>query len=171
MKRVLVPLDGTKNAEAVLPALKEICTPGDSILLLSVQKPEAPQRSGSAPGRRVRGGFAGPSGGVMGLVTPDVPVYSETADQALARQISEAKDYLEGLMDGLRREGFYVTAEVRTEDHPAKAILEYARQSKPTLIAMLRRTHLGAGERLLGSVATQVIEANIAPVLLAPVQL
>ncbi|HLF76106.1 MAG TPA: universal stress protein [Dehalococcoidia bacterium] len=168
MKNVLVPLDGTKDAEAALPLLEQVCSSGDSIVLLSVQKPEDAQATGTVPGRRVRGGFAGPSGGVMGMVTPDVPVYDETKDQTLQRQIGETQDYLEGLAADLRRAGLDVKTEVRMDDHPAQAIVEYAKQMKPTFIAMLRRTHLGVGEILFGSVATQVIRSEVAPVLFVP---
>jgi nucleotide-binding universal stress UspA family protein len=104
----------------------------------------------------------------MGVVTPDVPVYDETEDQALQRQISESQDYLEGLAASLRRAGLDVKTEVRTNDHPAQTIVEYAKQMKPTFIAMLRRTHISVGEVLFGSVATQVIQAEVAPVLFIP---
>jgi nucleotide-binding universal stress UspA family protein len=138
------------------------------VVLLSVKKPEEPERIGSRPGEAVAGGFAGPSGGVMGVVTPDVSLFRETKEQSLDRQLSEARDYLEGLAGGLRSAGFDVKTEVRTDDHPARIILEYAKEMKPTFIAMLRRTHFGLGELLFGSVATQVVQAEVAPVLFVP---
>jgi nucleotide-binding universal stress UspA family protein len=168
MKRVLVPLDGTKDAEAALPFLEQVCSPGDSVVLLCVAKPENPERSGSRPGRRVRGAFAGPSGGVMGMVTPDVPVFAETKDQSVERQLSEAHDYLEGIASELRKSGLEVATQAMIDDKPAEAIVDMAKEVKPTFIAMLRRTHFGIGERLFGSVATQIVEAEVAPVLFVP---
>jgi len=168
MKHVLVPLDGTKNAEGALPFLAELCQPGDRVVLLAVRTPERPSEVGTVPGQPVGGGFAGPSGGVVGLVTPDRPRYSETTEQTQQRQRSETADYLERLAKPLRASGVEVLTEVLLADRPAATIVDYARKARPTLIAMLRRTRLGLGERFFGSVATEVAEAEVAPVLFVP---
>ena len=108
MKHVLVPLDGSKSAEATLPWLEQIRSPGDTVVLLSVQKQERPERSAKRPGRAVRGSFSGPFGGLVGLVTPDISVFQETTEQGLDRQTSEARDYLESLAGSLRSAGMLV---------------------------------------------------------------
>jgi nucleotide-binding universal stress UspA family protein len=167
MKSILVPLDGTNTAERTLSFLEQVSNPGDKVVLLSVQKPEAPVKSGSLPGQVVRGGFA-PAGGVTGLVTPPTPVYRETDDQSFERQIHHAMDYLEGLAAPLRKTGLEIRTEVRLDEHPAEAIIAYARDMRPTFITMLRRTRFGLGELLFGNVATRVIESEVAPVLLVP---
>jgi nucleotide-binding universal stress UspA family protein len=39
---------------------------------------------------------------------------------------------------------------------------------KPGFIAMLRRTHPGLAERIFGSVASNIVRADVAPVLFVP---
>jgi len=168
MRRVLVPLDGSKNAEAALPLLEQICSPGDTVVLLSVRKPERPERSATVPGQPVGGAVSGPSGAVLGLVTPDVSVFRETTDQTLDRQTNEARDYLEGLAGGLRQAGLEVETTVIVDDQPGNAIVAYAKKMKPSFIAMLRRTRFGVSELLFGSVATHLVESKVAPVLFVP---
>jgi nucleotide-binding universal stress UspA family protein len=168
MKRVLIPLDGTKNAEAALAPLAEFCSPEDELTLLTVEKPEAPQRAGYRPSPVVTAAFTGPAGGAIGASAPDVPVYAETGDQALQRQLDESKDYLEGLAAGLRARGYRVDTEVLIDEHPDRAIVDYAREMKPAFIAMLRRTKPTVAELIFGSVAASVMRADVAPVLFVP---
>ena len=168
MKRVLVPLDGTENAEEALAWLEHLCAPGDLVVLLSVKRPENPERIGGVPGRVVTGGFAGPSGGVVGIATPDASVFAETTDQVSGRQLSEARDYLESLADGMRRPGLEVKTETLIADDPAEMVVRYARQMKPTFITVCRRTHFGISELVFGSATMQLLQAEVAPVLFVP---
>jgi nucleotide-binding universal stress UspA family protein len=168
MKRVLVPLDGTKNAEAALAPLAELCGPEDEIILLTVEKREAPQRAGYQPSPVVTTAIAGAAAGAISASAPDVPVYVETGEQALQRQIDESRDYLESLAAGLRNRGHRVATEVLIDEHPDKAIVDYARETKPAFIAMLRRTKPTVAELIFGSVATSVMRADVAPVLFVP---
>jgi hypothetical protein len=55
MKRVLVPLDGTKNCEAALASIAGFCGPEDEVLLLRVEKSEPRQRTGYGPSPVVMG--------------------------------------------------------------------------------------------------------------------
>jgi nucleotide-binding universal stress UspA family protein len=167
MKRVLVPLDGTKDAEAALPWLSEVCAGDDEIVLLSVKRREATQRRGSRPGERVEQAISEPGGGVADAVSPDLPTYAESGTQTLQRQLDETTDYLEGLASGLRDEGFIVHTDVLISDRPGEAIIDYARQLKPSFLIMVRRTHSFA-ERIFGSVSENILKADVAPVLFVP---
>jgi nucleotide-binding universal stress UspA family protein len=170
MKSVLVPLDGTKSAEGAISLIDQVLGVGDTVVLLAVKKHEDPDRTGAMPGGLIRGGFAGPSGPVMGVVRPDTSVFQETKDQAYQRQANEAYDYLEHLAVGLRTAGYLVKTEVIFSNAPAQVIIDYAREMKPTFIALLRRTHFGLNALLFGSTATQIIEANVAPMLFVPTE-
>jgi nucleotide-binding universal stress UspA family protein len=170
VKHALVPLDGTKNAEAALDALEGICDAGDEVVLLAVEKPAAPQRGGYRPGNVITDAIVGPAGGMAGVVAPSEPVYAETTGQALQRQIDEKRDYLEELATGLRHKGYAVSTEVLIEDKPDQAIIAYAKQKRPTFIVMLRRTHSALGELIFGSVASSVVRAEVAPVLFVPAE-
>jgi len=170
MKRVLVPLDGTQTAEAALGALADFCSPEDEVVLLKVEKPERTRASGFRPGKVLSatsvGGPAG--GGVAGIAGPDLPVFLESRDQTLQRQVDEAIDYLESLAHGLRAKGLAVKTEVLVDPEPDAAIVNYARHMRPAFIAMLRRTHGSLAELIFGSVASSVARADVAPVLLVP---
>jgi nucleotide-binding universal stress UspA family protein len=168
VKRILVPLDGTKNAETAISSLGQFCGPGDEVILLKVEKPQAPQRAGFRPSEPVMELITGAAVGVASPIPPEVPYYLETGDQTLQRQLDEAKDYLEGLAGALRASGQEVQTEVLISDDPDDAIVDYAREIKPTFIAMLRRTHPGLSEIIFGSVATTVMRADVAPVLFVP---
>jgi nucleotide-binding universal stress UspA family protein len=168
VKRILVPIDGTEHAEAALKSLTDFSDRGDAIVLLKVEKPHAPQQLGYRPSQVVNEAIVGPAGGMARIKTLDVPVYAETGDQAIQRQLDEAKDYLEALAEELRDRGYAVETEVLIDEHPARAITEYARAMKPAFIAMLRRTNLAMSELIFGSVAFSVMRADIAPVLFIP---
>jgi nucleotide-binding universal stress UspA family protein len=168
VKRILVPLDGTKNAEAALQALAQFCDPDDEVVLVKVEKPGAPQRGGFRPSAPVVEAITGPNAGVASLAAPDVPFYVETGDQVIQRQVGETKDYLERLAHDLRTEGHAVKTEVLIADKPGEAIVQYARETRPAFIAMLRRTHPSVAELIFGSVASSVMKADVSPVLFVP---
>jgi nucleotide-binding universal stress UspA family protein len=168
-KRILVPIDGSKNAEAAIQALEAFATPDDVLVFLKVERPQHQTRDGFVPGIVVHSAIVGGSGGGGGgVVNPDMPHLAETLDQSLQRQVSEARDYLEDLAGAPRKEGFQVETEVLISDKPSDAITEYARRTDASLIAMLPRTHHSLRETLLGSVSTDVIKAGLAPVLVLP---
>jgi nucleotide-binding universal stress UspA family protein len=159
-RSVLVPLDGTANSEVIIERLRHLCDESTDLILLTVRRPERRAVSGFEPGATVTQGGVG--------ATPDQPRYVETTDQIIQEEIGESKDYLEGLAKGLRAGGYQVSTQVLIDEHPAEAIIKYAGQVNPTYIAMLRRTHSPLHHLLFGSVATAVLEADVAPVLIVP---
>jgi nucleotide-binding universal stress UspA family protein len=148
--------------------VREFCNPDDEVVLLAVERPEARHRTGFRAGETITSPMTGSAGGIAGVVTPDVPVFAETGEQALQRQLDETKDYLEGIAAELRTKGHNVRTRVLIHDRPGEAIIEYARTMRPTFIAMLRRTHHSLSEMLFGSVAAHVVRSDVAPVLVVP---
>jgi nucleotide-binding universal stress UspA family protein len=161
MKHILVPLDGAQASEKALPFLHEVCAENDTIVLFSAQKPRSPVQTGFVAGRGIQDTEA------FGLVNPDLPVF-EAEDQSFAEQFGETKDYLERLAAPLRDAGFNVRTEVSLDEHADEAIIQFARDFKPTFIVLSRSTRLQPAERLFGSVTTRVIESNVAPIMLVP---
>jgi nucleotide-binding universal stress UspA family protein len=161
-KRILVPLDGRKTAEAALDSVKELASPEDTVVLLMVERPAHQTPSGMKPGAYVF------SAGSPSSATPDQGKFVETEGQALQREVDEATDYLEGLASGLRDRGHSVDIKVELRKDAADAIIEYARHAAPDVIAMLPkdRWHLLPGT--LSGVTSAVVDAGIAPVLLVP---
>jgi nucleotide-binding universal stress UspA family protein len=166
-RRVLVPLDLSKRAEDALKLLPTVCEKGDEIILLSVAEPERELQIGLRPGRVVRGSFGGVA---TGFARPDMPIYGETADQALQRQLDELESYLTPRARALEAEGFSVDLAFEISRDPAAAIVEVAKKVKPTFIVMARTTHPGIGQRVFGTVAQQVIREDVAPVMILPGQ-
>jgi nucleotide-binding universal stress UspA family protein len=162
MKNVLVPLDGTQEAEKVLPVLQQVCAQNDSVVLFSVRKPAYPTETGTSPGRPI------PEMEAFGLVTHEVPVFAESEEQSFASQVAETRDYLERLAGPLRKAGINVRTDVSIDDRADEAIIQLAQKLKPTFIALSRSTRLRPNEKMFGSVATRVVESAVAPILLVP---
>jgi nucleotide-binding universal stress UspA family protein len=167
-RRVLIPLDGSNHAATAIAALPDVASPGDEIVLLSVAEPQKALQRGMRPGRIVWGEVAGPAGGVGGTARPDMPTYVETDDQTLQRQIDEKISLLRPLATSLESHGYKVTTAAEVNEDPAAAIVDVARKTQPSFILMKRTTHPGIGQRLFGTVAQQVIRANVAPVMILP---
>lgn len=138
-KRVLVPLDGSPLAEAVIPFLTEIAGPLDmSIVLLRVLEPVP-------------------------------PVVVEGLRQALidvsAARTRDARIYLAGVAATLQARGIETSCEVRS-GRPDVRIVETARELTADLIAMSTHGRSGLGRLLFGSVAEQVLRHADVPVFM-----
>jgi nucleotide-binding universal stress UspA family protein len=170
-RRVLVPLDRSKRAEDALKLLPTVCEKGDDVVLLSIAEPEKELQTGMRPGRVIMSsGMGTNSGGAAGFTRPDLPIYGETADQALQHQLDELESYLSPKARALEGEGFTVSMAFEISRDPAAAIIEVAKKVKPSFILMARTTHPGIGQRVFGTVAQQVIREDVAPVMILPGQ-
>jgi nucleotide-binding universal stress UspA family protein len=138
--RVLVPLDGSPAAEAVLAALGPlaVATPVRALLLRVVE-----------PRRRWP---AGPGSGVP-------PAADPTAELAAARR------YLEAVAASLRPTGAAVAAHA-TVGYPEDEIAARARAGDVDLVAMTTRGPTGFAQAGLGSVATLAVQLAPVPLLL-----
>jgi nucleotide-binding universal stress UspA family protein len=168
MRQILVPLDGTRSPGSGLSRLEEICSAEDELVLLSVEKPGHAAYAGFTPGALVASGSASTDGRTSSAVGPDLPHFVETQDQVIERQLTESKEHLEELAYPLRQRGLHVRIETRVEPEPEKAIIEYARETKPTMIAVLPRMHPGLIESVLGTSGNRLLRAHVAPVLFLP---
>lgn len=138
-KRVLVPLDGSRVAEAVLPFIKEIAGSLDmEIVLLRVVSLTSEEVIGIAP--------------KFALDTP-----------AGLRQ--DAQRYLEPRVEEFEARGVRASARVAVGE-AASEIVAAARQVGADLIAMTTHGRSGLGRLLFGSVAESVLRAAPIPVFL-----
>jgi nucleotide-binding universal stress UspA family protein len=138
-QRVLVPLDGSRVAEAILPFIEQIAGPLDMEVLL------------------VR---------VVPLTSMDVVGMAKEA-QAGAPILKEldAQGYLEPLVASLKAKGVRAGARVRIGD-PATEIVAAAKEINADLIAMTTHGRTGLGRLLFGSVAEAVLRGSPIPVFL-----
>jgi nucleotide-binding universal stress UspA family protein len=137
--RVLVPLDGSRLAEGILPFILQIASPPDlEVVLVHVVRPIAPQ---AIEGTR-----------------------HFTVDDVAAR-LRGAREYLAPVTANLRERGGRVTTDVR-HGEPVAEIVAAARETEAGLIAMTTHGRSGFGRLLFGSVAEAVLRQGEIPVLM-----
>ena len=140
-RRILIPLDGSAQAEAALADAQILASPESEFLLLRVVVPVI--AFGPTPG----GGVV-LSGGVLEDQRRDAERYATT----LAAQLEDAGHGARGL------------AVIDTS--PAAAILEAAEEQRPDAIVMSGTRRSGADRFLLGSVMDKVVRQAAVPVLI-----
>jgi nucleotide-binding universal stress UspA family protein len=139
-ERMLVPLDGSEGAEAILPFAEQVAGPLDAeVVLLRVVEPISPVEVVAS----------------AGVVTPDTFTLRDM----------DAKRYLSEIEGRLSKKGLRVRTRVALGP-PADEILAAARATSADLIAMATRGRSGLGRALFGSVAQSVLRASPVPVLL-----
>ena len=166
-KKILVPLDGSPDAEAALAVVMKVCDKGDEIILLTVANPDEPvevHQVNTKPGSIV----IAPSG-ILSSTAHDMPVYAETPAQALEQMQARLGDYLDSKADLLRKDGFQVLTAVEFSEDAANAIVAFARSCNPAFLVMTRTRHPNVSERIFGTVAQHVVRADVAPVMIAPI--
>ena len=140
-RRILVPLDGSPEAEEVLPLALALAAPdGAQLVLLRV----------AAPRRRL---------------APSPPLGSPNA-ALLAREVDGARAYLSRVARGLGRPGLAADIEVKVDDHVSASVLRAADELRADLVAMTTHGRGGARRLALGSVADKIVRAASCPVLL-----
>ncbi len=138
-KRVLIPLDGSRLAEGILPFILQIAGPLDlEVVLVRVMQPIMPQA-------------------IEGTT-------QFTVDDVAAR-LDEARAYLAPIATDLRQRGVRVTSDVR-HGQPVAEIVAAARETSVGLIAMTTHGRSGFSRLLFGSVAEAVLRHTEIPVLM-----
>ena len=135
-KRVVVPLDGSPLAEAIVPFLLEIGWPLTMDLVLVRIVPAPLQVNGQAP----------------------------DLSDAAAPQV-DAEAYLARIATGLRARGVETATEVR-DGSPVDEILAVARERGADLIAMTTHGRSRQAGTVVGSVAEAVVRRASIPVFL-----
>jgi nucleotide-binding universal stress UspA family protein len=138
-RKILVPLDGSKVAEGVLPHAKALAySEGAELILLTV---------GANP--------------TMDFMFSDPGL----AQNAVLEQEERAKKYVGVIEAELKAAGFRVSMLLRVGS-VAETILGVAEEAKADLIAMSTHGRTGPARWLLGSVAEKVVRNSNVPVLL-----
>lgn len=148
--KILVPFDGSEYSKRALNKAIEIAKDGNSVLhlLMAVSPPSV-----EPPGIAVSGLIKGK--GATGAI-------KEFVKQAYGK----ANLILEQNADYCRRKGVSVNYKV-IGDHPANAILEYAKRNNADMIVMGSQGLRGIKKiKILGSVSRHVLENASCPVLI-----
>jgi len=144
---VMVPLDGSRAAEAALPMAMTLSRLDEARLtLFHVAQPQ-----------------------LVAAASASAPLFSARPDIALEEVERMTRDYLQSLVERVQQEHASPFTAVHIEDGaPAPAILEYANRSGVDLIAMTTHGYTGLRKFVLGSVAASVLRRTNAAVLLLP---
>lgn len=150
LNKILVPLDGSKESEAVLPYVEKLASRlKPTVALLNVV--EMQYHIYSTP---VVAGYGG-----AGLVR--VP-YN---DEELKPFREEAGKYIKSVSDKLTSMGVDNSFEVRV-GVPGDEIIEVEKAMRPDIVAMSTHGHSGFGRWDRGSITDKVLHAGITPLLL-----
>jgi nucleotide-binding universal stress UspA family protein len=138
-RKILVPLDGSKTAQGVLPHAKALAySEGAEIILLNV-----------AANPALEFAFSDPS----------------IAAKSIAEQEEQGKNYIKGIESQLKSAGFKVSTLLR-EGAAADVILKVAEEMQVDVITMSTHGRSGAARWLMGSVADRVVRYAKSPVML-----
>ena len=140
-KTILVPLDGSRRAEKILPYVEDIAKTHEStMLVLQVVEPGV--------------ALAGPY---------DTSLYYDK--EAADRAIDDARQYVTSVVEKLHGKG--LAAREAIEFGPvAHAILEVAERESADLIAMASHGRTGLARAFYGSVAAGILHQADRPILL-----
>ena len=137
---VLVPLDGSKRAEAILPHVQKVVRPGSSkVTLMTALEPKA--------------------------VASSINVQSQHAITHTDEQIKMSEVYLENLVDDLIRRDIQAEPKV-VIGPPVEMIIKVAEEINADLIAIASHGRSGLGRVFYGSIAAGVLAAVDRPLLL-----
>ena len=138
-EKILVPLDGSALAQAILPYVMIVAKGFDSRVVLFHVAETA-----------------------FDLEAPEQKTY---ADETMERMRPLAENYLAGVADEFRREGIEVETKV-VKGRAAAQILEHAEQENVGLIAMSTHGRSGLTRLVMGSGIDKILRACEQPVLL-----
>ena len=141
-RRVLVPLDGSAFAEAILDPAIDVVSKEGECALVSVLEPIT--------------AIAVPS---LASVVPPPPDNSES-------RAIQVGDYLESVAASLRARGLTIGTRVIIHTQASRAILEHAREIGADVVALATHGRAGLRRLFLGSVADKVLRGAETPVLL-----
>lgn len=137
--KILVPLDGSRLAEAALPHAKCLASSDDAhIYLLRVAVNPAAEFSFSDPA---------------------------LAAEFIAAMEAETLDYLQSIRANLQRAGIRTSFLIR-EGPIAETIMDVAMEVKADIIVMSTHGRSGVSRWVLGSIADRVVSHSTTPILL-----
>jgi len=142
-KRALVPLDGSKESEAVIPYIEELASMlGAEVTLLQVM----------AVVYHV-------------YISGDAPAQVPYTEEEMKPLKASAESYLEKVGSGLRGKGVTTKCQVRV-GAAGHEIIRLADEIGADIVAMSTHGRSGVGRLVFGSVAEKVVRTGNTPVLL-----
>jgi len=139
--KILVPLDGSENAECIMEHVKAIATGCrvPDVVLLRVIEP-------------------------FPAYYMDYRISEEFIRQSQDAAKADAREYLTKMADKMTKEGVSASTQV-VEGKAADTILDFATKNGVDLIIMATHGRTGISRWALGSVADKVVRSSSAPVM------
>ena len=169
-KKIVVPLDGSKLAEVVLPHLEQIADQTSEVFLVSVTEKiqgwvsehgvldRSPNQDFTPAPINVSGSLAGPAAASKRFDVDEVPM-------TMGKMAKTASDYLEKIAEDLEKKGLKVTISVLA-GNPAEEIVRFADQQKADAIMIASRGKSGFSRWDLGNIAEKIVRASRGVVIL-----
>ncbi len=168
--RMLIALDGSRFAEAVLtPAAELAARSAAEVHLVEVVKESlvhATLVNSPSIGHALRDEYEWPIGEHLGLsefpLETVMPVESMYQAEDRTRQVAE--DYLNSVVQDFFPDGARI--EVVLGENPAQEIIKCALRENVELIALATHGRTGLAKLMMGSVAAELLKAHVAPLFL-----
>jgi nucleotide-binding universal stress UspA family protein len=169
-KKIVVPLDGSKLAEVVLPHLEQFAGQVPEVMLVSVTEKirgrvsehgafeHSPDQDFTAARINISSTQVGPLAATNRFEVTDVPM-------TMGKMAKTAFDYLGKIASGLEEKGFKVSIDVLA-GNPAEEIVRFADEQKADAIMIASRGKSGFSRWDLGNIAEKVVRASHAVVIL-----
>lgn len=154
-QRILVPLDGSTRAEAILPHVEELARRFDATIILAT----------------VVEAIAMPTAGAL-MAEPGDAVWAWEEARAFraAQSVSsggqQAEEYLAGVQRRLLDKGLRADKHVVFGGPVAKTIMQLADTENADLIALASHGHTGLAQVFYGSVAASILHRVDRPLLI-----
>ena len=145
-KKILVPLDGSKLAECVLPHVEKLAESGVAKEIILLRVCESPSIIADYPESKNK-------------------TWEKHVERMTANAQQSCSLYIEDVEKDLKDKGFKVKTE-SSLGKPAEEIVNYANKNKVDLIIMASHGRSGVSRWAYGSVADKVLRSTCVPVLL-----
>jgi len=141
--KIMVPLDGSRLAECVLPHVEAFIEEYNvgNIVFVRIVEPAVIFHSGEYP------------------ISPEVLRESESASK------SAAKDYLDQIVNRFKREGTELQSEVLL-GRVAESLVDFAEKNDSDLILIASHGRSGVRRWVRGSIADKILHSSTVPVLI-----
>ena len=137
---ILVPLDGSKRAETILPHVEDLAHRYDAkVILMGVVEPES-------------------------VAITAEPIYTRVDEEIYEQRVAQVTSYLEGCCGEFREKGIDTKFEVG-HGPIAENIINTAEREEVDLIAMVSHGRTGLSRVFYGSVAAGVLHRVDRPLL------
>jgi len=147
LKRILVPLDGSRVGAAAIPSAEVLAQAFDAeLVLFRVVVPSSLQRDS-----------------FRGFITPSLEELVTQAEKGEENRKDSAIKYLKEVENPLKEQ--LLTASAVVLGSPPDEIVDYAKENGIDLIAMSSHGRTGVGRWIFGSVTDKVLHAGDTPVL------